>query len=124
MPSQRNWMQRIEAWLRELEAQKQTPTDERDAIIGNLRTRYQGLLVELAEAKAEIERLRPLIDIGELVRGMRVGTRLVRALGEVYSVDRCAYLNRADAGWSKLHGRWIDPAEALRGIQEVVDAEA
>lgn len=95
---------------------------------------------ELAEAKAEIESWmcrcheleRLLADhkashaaaqIGRLVRGMREGTRLVCGIDNIYAVDECTEFNRANAGWKWLRGRWNDPAEALRAIQEVGDAE-
>ena len=121
---------------------------------------------ELAEAKAEIERLREALEqthdhlthirarlterreywekrclkaehslarleitsadaeIGRLVRGMRIGTRLVRSIDNIYGVDECSQFNQADAEWKWIRGRWRDPAEALRSIQEVGDDEA
>jgi len=107
-----------------------------DATIRNLREacniweqRCQKDEEELAEAKAEIERLRSLVkglldvdrarnvdaEIGRLVWGMRPGTRLEKGeefYAAVVFAQKPIY----------MFGLTSDPAEALRAIQEVGDA--
>ena len=94
----------------------------------------------LAKAKAEVESLRAELlrnveglmanaAIGDLVRKMRIGTRLVCGMGRG---SHNAYMTaemRADRPpnldpWVWLPGLWADPAEALRSIREGADEQA
>lgn len=99
---------------------------------------------ELAEAKAETERLeteclrqamwcrkaeesvakiRADAEIGRLVRGMPNDTALRHRYG-TYRIARFGYIERCRLGWTGGAGSTDDPAEALRAIQEVGDGEA
>jgi len=83
---------------------------------------------ELAEAKvemAEIERLRPLADLGQLVWGMALGTRLERTADQVIAPRAGFWAYRCvENTWRFVKGAWDDPAEALRSIQKVDDEGA
>ncbi len=73
---------------------------------------------ELTEAKAEIESLRPDAEIGRLVREMQLDS----SLRHVASRYHAFIYVRASFEWG--HVISVDsPAEALRSIQEVGDAE-
>ena len=92
---------------------------------------------ELAEAKAEIERLHlrfakwldthsQLVadaEIGRLVRGMREHTSL-RCIATGSAPSYYQSKTHSFAGSRVVSGTTNDPAEALRAIQEVGDGEA
>ncbi len=74
---------------------------------------------ERDEAKVEVERLCPLAKIGELVWGMRNGTRLVRTTLHYWPEVL------EEQQWSSLPLAGLrSPTEALRSIQEVGDESA
>jgi len=79
-----------------------------------LRRREGLILAKVAACDAE-EAMRADAEIGRLVRGMRVGTRLIRGVGGYGTKEThpCAWF----PGWRE------HPAEALRAIQEVGDDE-
>jgi len=143
-----------------------TPTDEEYNDARDARIRF--LQERLAEAKAEIERLRKECDIlrgtraravdarvrarrerneamlrlqdvraelasytasvnadaevGQLVRGMALGTRLERTADQVIA-PRAGFwgYHCVENKWRFVKGAWDDPAEALRAIQKEVD---
>jgi len=74
---------------------------------------------QLAEAEAEIERLRPLATIGELVRGMSLGTQLRRDYAALGGMAAWIAMQRQLEGpWRDVDVSLCHPSEVLRSIQE------
>jgi len=134
----------LEAIVEELEAQRPPQVDARIAALTADRDSWERQCrnVErgLAKAKAEVESQRAELlrnveglmanaAIGDLVRKMRIGTRLVCGMGRGSHNGYMTAEMRADRPpnldpWVWLPGLWADPAEALRSIQEGADEQA
>lgn len=114
------------------------------ALLKTMTEVFRAKNTELAEAQAEMKRLhkernrateelqemhdclfnelKADAEIGRLVRGMPDETALRRIVG-TYRIARFGYIESRRLGWKSDAGCTEDPAEALRSIQEAVDAE-